>query len=161
VQIVPGGVIALVANNGNNGFPDGHVDTVSVVDLSVDPHRVIDHIVVGDGPEGLAVSPDGRLAVVTLLNGAAPMFEKDWFYHETSQMALLSIDGKSVERIAVIDVGRFAEGVGFSRDGKYLYVGDLLDNQVSIWRVEGRKVTFTGKRIKLPGHVASLRTQLP
>jgi DNA-binding beta-propeller fold protein YncE len=161
VQVVPGGVIALVANNGNNGFPDGHVDTVSVVDLSVNPHRVIDHIVVGDGPEGLAVSPDGRLAVVTLLNGAAPMFEKDWFDHETSQMAVLSIDGKSVERIGVLDVGRFAEGVGFSRDGKYLYVGDLLDNQVSIWQVEGQKVTSTGKRIKLPGHVASLRTQLP
>lgn len=161
VQVVPGGVIALVANNGNNGFPDGHVDTVSVVDLSVNPNRVIDHIVVGDGPEGLAVSPDGRLAVVTLLNGAAPLFKKDWFYHETSQMAVLSIDGKTVERISVMDVGRFAEGVGFSRDGKYLYVGDLLDNQVSIWRVEGQKVTFTGKRIKLPGHVASLRTQLP
>lgn len=161
VQVVPGGVIALVANNGNNGFPDGHIDTVSVVDLSVVPPRVIDHIVVGDGPEGLAVSPDGRLAVVTLLNGAAPLFEKDWFYHETSQMAVLAIDGKSVERIGVVDVGRFAEGLGFSRDGKYLYVGDLLDNQVSIWKVEDRKVSFTGKRIKTPGHVASLRTQLP
>ena len=76
-------------------------------------------------------------------------------------MAVLSINGKTVERIGVMDVGRFAEGVGFSRDGKYLYVGDLLDNQVSIWRVEGRTVTFTGKRIKLSGHVASLRTQLP
>ena len=161
VQVVPGGLIALVANNGNNGFPDGHVDTVSVVDLSLNPHRVIDHVVVGDGPEGLAVSPDGRLAVVTLLNGAAPMFEKEWFYHPTSQMAVMAIDGRSVERIALLDVGRFAEGVGFSPDGRHLYVGDMLDNQISIWRVEGRDVTFTGKRIKVPGHVASLRSQLP
>ena len=41
VQITPNGKLALVANNGNNGFPDGHADTVSVIDLEADPPRAI------------------------------------------------------------------------------------------------------------------------
>jgi DNA-binding beta-propeller fold protein YncE len=61
VQITPNGKLALVASNGNNGFPDGHVDTVTVIDLEVFPPRAIDHVTVGDGPAGLAISPDGTL----------------------------------------------------------------------------------------------------
>src|SRR6266571_8417802 len=33
VDIVPSGKIALVANNGGGGNPDGNTDTVSVIDL--------------------------------------------------------------------------------------------------------------------------------
>ena len=63
VDIVPNGKIALVANNGAAGSPDGNVDTVSVIDLDQNPPRVIDHVVVGDAPEGLAISPKGDLAL--------------------------------------------------------------------------------------------------
>lgn len=47
--------IALLANNGNAGLPDGHVDTISVLALAKRPPRVVRHVVVGDGPEGLAI----------------------------------------------------------------------------------------------------------
>ena len=63
VDIVPNGTIALVANNGAAGSADGNVDTVSVIDLNQNPPRVIDHVVVGDAPEGLAISPKGDLAL--------------------------------------------------------------------------------------------------
>ena len=61
IDITPDGKIALVANVGAGS--DGHVDTVSVIDLEAQPPRVIDHVVVGDAPEGLAVSPTGEIAV--------------------------------------------------------------------------------------------------
>jgi hypothetical protein len=44
------------------GAADGNVDTLSVIDLDASPPRVIDHVVVGDAPEGLAI---GRFATVT------------------------------------------------------------------------------------------------
>lgn len=59
VDIVPSGEIAIVANNGAAGAADGNVDTVSVIDLQQNPPRVIDHVVVGDAPEGFAISPKG------------------------------------------------------------------------------------------------------
>jgi DNA-binding beta-propeller fold protein YncE len=41
------------------GASDGSIDTVSVVDSDANSPRIIDRVVVGDGPEGLAISPKG------------------------------------------------------------------------------------------------------
>ncbi len=56
VAITPDGALALTADNGASGASDGNVDTVSVLDLSSEHPHVIDKVVVGDGPEGLAIS---------------------------------------------------------------------------------------------------------
>jgi DNA-binding beta-propeller fold protein YncE len=61
VAVAPSGKIALTADNGGAGSSDGSVDTVSVVDLEVTPPRITDRVVVGDGPEGLAISPTAML----------------------------------------------------------------------------------------------------
>jgi DNA-binding beta-propeller fold protein YncE len=66
VVVTPNGKLALTANGGA-GSSDGSIDTVSVVDLEANPPRIIDRVVVGDGPEGLAMSPNGDLAVAAIL----------------------------------------------------------------------------------------------
>jgi DNA-binding beta-propeller fold protein YncE len=71
VAVTPNGKLAISANNGNSGAADGQVDTVSVIDLEATPPRVIDHVVVGDGPEGFVISPTGKIAVAMLVGGAA------------------------------------------------------------------------------------------
>ena len=43
------------------------------------------------------------------------------------------------------------EGAVFSDDGKYLYVGNFLDSDMSILRVDGDQLVDTGKRLTLPG----------
>ena len=70
VDVTPDGRLALTADNGNSGAADGQIDTVSVIDLEAKPPRVIDKVVVGDGPEGLTISPTGKLAVAVLLRGS-------------------------------------------------------------------------------------------
>lgn len=160
VQITPNGKLALVANNGNNGFPDGHADTVSVIDLEANPPRTIDHVTVGDGPEGMAISPDGTLAAVPLLQGSAPPFTGKWFFNKKGAIALLRIAGKNVSLIDTVETGRFPEGIGFSKDGKHFYVGDLADNQLSVFQVTADSAKLI-KTIDLGGSPASLRTQLP
>jgi DNA-binding beta-propeller fold protein YncE len=60
VAVTPDGKLALTVDNGNGGGSDGNMKTVSVIDLEANPPRVIDHITVGDSPEGLAISPQGR-----------------------------------------------------------------------------------------------------
>ena len=42
-------------------------------------------------------------------------------------------------------------------DGQYLYVGNFIDQDISILKVDGTTVTNTGKTLKLPGHPASMR----
>ncbi len=60
IVVKPDGKIALTSDNGGAGSSDGSVDTTSVIDLEATPPRVIDRVVVGDGPEGLAMSPKGH-----------------------------------------------------------------------------------------------------
>jgi len=160
IGVTPDGKLALTSDNGNAGRSDGHVDSVSVIDLEANPPRVIDRIVVNEAPEGLAVSPTGEIAVAMLLSGNDGP-KNAWFYHKNGRVAVFKIDGKKVTKVDEVEVGGLPEGAVFSPDGKYLYVGNFNDSDVSILKVDGTKVTDTGKRLKLPGHPASMRGRAP
>jgi DNA-binding beta-propeller fold protein YncE len=155
IVMSPSGSIALTADNGNNGTSDGNVDTVSVIDLTA-PVHVIDHITVPDSPEGLAFSPRGNLAVVAEATGSNHP-KSDWYYHPHGTVTVLRIDGKRVTRLNDIEVGGLPEAICFTPDGRYIYVGNYMDKDFSILRVEGTKVSDTGKRFKVPGQPGSAR----
>jgi DNA-binding beta-propeller fold protein YncE len=156
IAVTPDGKLALTADTGNGGSSDGNVDTVSVIDLEADPSRVIDHVTVGDSPEGLAISPKGDLAVTIEARGSN-MPNTAFFHHSAGAVTALKIDGKKVTNAGDINVGGLPEGAVFSPDGQYLYVGNFMDGDLWVLRVEGSKLTDTTQRIKLPGHPASLR----
>ena len=155
-DITPDGKLALSADNGNAGRSDGHVDTVTVIDIEASPPRVIDKVVVGDAPEGFAISPTGTLAVALLLNGNDAA-KNAWFHNRNGKVAVLKIDGKKVTHVHDIEVRGLPEGAVFSDDGQYVYVGNYQDRDVSILRVEGDRLVNTGKSLQLPGQPASMR----
>ena len=155
VVVSPNGSIALTADNGNNGTSDGNVDTISVVDLT-EPVHVIDHITVPDSPEGLAFSPKGNIAVAVDATGSNHP-KSDWYYHPHGVVVVFKVDGKKVTRLNDIEVGALPEAVAITPDGKYIYVGNYSDKDFSILRVDGTKVTDTGKRFKVPGQPGSAR----
>jgi DNA-binding beta-propeller fold protein YncE len=69
----------------------------------------------------------------------------------------LKVDGKSVTKLDDIVVGALPEAAAFTPDGRYLFVGNYIDQDFSILQVDGTKVTDTGKRFKVPGHPGSAR----
>ena len=158
VQITPDGKLAIVNNIG--GGQDGGVDTVGVIDLEATPPRVIDQVVVGDAPEGLAISPTGGYAASLLLNGTGGTPKTAFYRHEKSYVALLKIEGKSVRKVAQADVGGLAEGIAFSPDGQYLYVGNFVEGNIDILRRDGDTLAKVGSLV-LPGHPASMRGSTP
>jgi DNA-binding beta-propeller fold protein YncE len=155
VVVAPNGKIALLNETGNGGSSDGNVDTTSVIDLEANPPRVIDKVVVGDGPEGLAMSPKGDLAVAAILNGSNS--KKAFFYKKNATLSVLKIDGKKVTKTQDLELGGLTEAVLFTPDGKYILAGNYMTQDFSILKVNGTKVTDTGKRFKVPGHPASAR----
>jgi len=156
VDVTPDGKLAISADNGNSGAADGHVDTVTVIDLEANPPRAIDKVVVGDAPEGFAISPTGKLAVAVLLRGTNAD-KKAFFYNRNATVVALKIDGKKVTRSNEVEVRGLPEGVVFSSDGRYIYVGNFMDKDISILRVDGDQIVNTGKSLALPGHPASMR----
>jgi DNA-binding beta-propeller fold protein YncE len=155
VAVAPGGKIALTSDNGGAGSSDGSVDTTSVIDLEANPPRIIDRVVVGDGPEGLAISPKGDLAVSVILRGSN--MKNAFFYEKNGSVSVLKIDGKKVTKMKDIEVGGLPEAAMFTPDGKYILVGNYLSQDFSILKVDGTIVTDTGKRFQVPGHPASAR----
>ncbi|MBV9530739.1 MAG: YncE family protein [Bradyrhizobium sp.] len=155
IVVSPNGKLALTSDNGGAGSSDGSVDTTSVIDLEATPPRIIDRVVVGDGPEGLAMSPKGDLAVAGILRGSN--MKKAYFYNKNGSLSILKINGKKVTKTQDIEVGGLPEAVVFTPDGKYLLAGNFLTEDFSILRVNDGKVTDTGKRFQVPGHPASAR----
>jgi DNA-binding beta-propeller fold protein YncE len=155
IVVTPNGKLALLNETGNGGSSDGNVDTTAVIDLEANPPRVVDKVVVGDGPEGLAMSPKGDLAVAAILNGSNN--KKAFYYKKNGSLSILKIDGKKVTKTQDIDVGGLPEAVLFTPDGKYILAGNYMTQDFSILKVNGSKVTDTGKRFKVPGHPASAR----
>lgn len=156
--VSPDGALALVVDMGSPTASDGHADSVSVVDLLATPPRVIDRVMVEDGPEGIAISPDGRHAAVAIVQGSNNP-SSEWFHHPRGQIVLLRIDGQRVTRAGAVEVGALPEGVAFSPDSRYLYVGNFLDATLQVLAVGDHGLTDTGTRIPLPGHPASMRAQ--
>jgi DNA-binding beta-propeller fold protein YncE len=156
VVISPDGKVALTADNGNHGTSDGNAKTIGVIDLTQNPIRVINHITVGDSPEGLAISPNGKIAVSIEARGSNQP-NSSWFYHKGGAVSVLKISGTNVTKIGEVTVGQLPEGAVFSADSSHIYVGNFLDSDLSVLAVHGSEVTDTGKKIKLPGQPASMR----
>jgi DNA-binding beta-propeller fold protein YncE len=150
------GKLVLTPDNGNSGRSDGHIDTVTVVDIEANPPRVVDKVVVGDSPEGFAVNPNGRMAVAIMLGGSDGP-KNSWFYHRNGSVVTLKIDGKKVTKTGEVPVGGVPEGAVFSPDGRWLYVGNYTDKNISVLRVDDDKVVDTGVLVPLPGSPASMR----
>jgi DNA-binding beta-propeller fold protein YncE len=156
LEVSPNGQFAITADNGDGGTSDGNVDTVSVIDLTIQPPRVIDHVTVPDSPEGLAISPKSNLAAAVDAYGSNKSHQAI-FYHKDGLVTILRIQGKKLTKLKDIKVGGLPEAACFTPDGKYLLVGNYLDQDFSILRVNGNDVVDTGKRFKVPGHPGSAR----
>jgi len=162
VQVTADGKLALVNHNGNAGSADGQVSTMAVIDLTLDPPREVDQVVVGDGPEGLAVSPTSGYAVTVLTNGSggsAP--DNAFFRHDHAIAVLLQSDGKTVHKVGQTEVGTLVEGIAFSPDGRFLYVANWGEKNLVTYRLDGDKLDEVGTPLKLPGHPASMRSSIP
>jgi DNA-binding beta-propeller fold protein YncE len=105
-------------------------DKLHVIDLEANPPRVIDTLTVGRQPSGMAISPDGRLAIIA--NRA-----------ETS-VSVLSIAGKQVRFEGTVETGDQVTHVAFTPDGKRAMINKASTDQVSFLAIDGAEVTLAG-----------------
>jgi DNA-binding beta-propeller fold protein YncE len=158
VAMAPDGRSALVNNIGNAGQSDGSAKTVSVIDLAGPQAFVREHVSVGDAPEGVAYSPNGKFAAVTILQGSYDAPQTAWFKKEAGAATLLAVSEKSTRVANSVPVGAFPEGIAFAADNQHVYVGNFRSNSISILKVnEADRLVDTGHTIELPGPPASLR----
>lgn len=142
VQVSPKGDIAVVGNQGANG---GDIMPVNVIDLKGKAPRIVHTVDVGQYVEGLAFSPDGNFLAVIAQNGSsvAPTHP---FYNDNGLLVMFRVDGVNLIKLAEVAIGKWPQGVAWSRDGKTLLAQSMVDNALAV-------VSFDGKELKVTGQV--------
>ena len=148
------GSIAVVANIGRG---NGDNDTVSVIDLQAQPFRVVETVVVGQTPEGIALSPDGKLCAVVVMNGSNKPRESP-FHNANGKLLLYRVDGTKLVPAAAAWIGRWSQGIAFSADSRTILVQNMADRDIHVLRWDGSSLQDTGQRIKTNGCPAGIRT---
>jgi DNA-binding beta-propeller fold protein YncE len=154
IDVCAPGAIAVAANIGAG---QGDADTISVIDLQAKPPRVIETITVGQTPEGIICSPDGRFVAVTAMSGSnkAPGSP---FHRANGRVVVFKVDGKQLVKHGEADVGNWSQGAVFCPDGRLLLVQNMVQKDIQILEIGMFGVKDTGERIKLKGGPAGLRT---
>jgi DNA-binding beta-propeller fold protein YncE len=153
-DISPDGAIALVANIGRGA---GDSDTVSVIDLRLAPPRTVNTITVGPVPEGIKLSPDGKWLAVVMHYGSGRPKESP-FRTENGMVALYAVDGTQLRKHGEAKIGAWSQGVVFTADSKTVLVGNMVEKDIAVYRIETSGVVDTGERIKVGGGPAAMRT---
>lgn len=154
VDVTADGKYAVVSNTGamkNNGDAE-------VVIEATGPHpHVIDLMTPGNGPEGFAIAPDGKTAAAPLLLGSGAK-DSDWFKTRDGELVVMSIGrGGKMTVTGQAKLGALPEGVAYSPNGDYLYVGNYLDKDLQVFHLVDGKPVQVGPNIALPGQPASMR----
>jgi DNA-binding beta-propeller fold protein YncE len=163
IDISSDGKWAVVSNVGLAGLPSyagklaGDVDTVTLIDVSHEPFRAVQHITVPSLPEGVAISPDGKWIGVQAMGGSN-LTPDNPGRHSRGKVLLFAIrDGQAV-KVSEAPGGEAAQGIVFTADSKHLIVQFNVEKQLAIFAVNGGHLRDTGERIALTGGPSSLRT---
>lgn len=113
-------------------------NSVSLVDVA--SKKVLFELETGNKPAGIAVSPDGRTALVT-----------HWFGYD---VAILKIEGDSLSIDSRVDVGPEPRGVVIAADGNLAYVAAGIENEVVRLDLRTKKVTGRVKTGREPRNLA-------
>lgn len=147
------GDLAVVANI---GIGQGDSDTASLIDLTAKPPRVVDTVSVGQTPEGLKMSPDGRFVAVTSMNGSNKA-KASPFFADNGLVVILAVDGRKLTKVTEGKVGKWCQGAAWSRDGKTLVVGCMVENELQVFGFDGKELK-AGAPIKVSGGPAGIGT---
>lgn len=152
-DITPDGAVAVVACMGRG---QGDVDTISVIDLCMNPPRTVFTTSVGTTPEGIKLSADGRWCAVVVQEGSNRPSDSP-FYQAHGKLVVFELKGTQLTRIAEAPIGGWSQGVAFSANSRTLLVQNMIEQNLQVFDFDGSTLRETSK-IPLKGGGAAIRT---
>jgi hypothetical protein len=145
IDIAGGGEVAVV---GNAGIGEGDADTISVIDLKLDPPRVVNTYTVGQSPEGVKISPDGKYVAVTVHNGSNKPPSSP-FYNDHGLLQVWSRTGTQLAKVGELPIGHWCQGIAWASNARTLLVQCMVEEEIIVARFSG----LTGKSLQNAGIV--------
>ena len=153
IDLRPQGDLAVVANIGKG---QGDSDTLSLIDLSAEPPRVVDTVSVGQTPEGVFFSTDGCHVGATVMNGSNKAKDSP-FYNPNGNLVLLKVSGKKLVHLASAPIGTWSQGLAFAADGRTVLVQNTAEKQIQVFRIDNEQLKDTGQRLQLKAAPVAMR----
>ena len=159
LDISPKGEVAVVANI---GIGAGDADTISVIDLKLDPPRIVSTLTVGQTPEGIKMSPDGKFVAVTVMNGTNKPLNSP-FFNANGLLQVWARNGTQLTKAGELPIGKWCQGIAWAANGKTLLVQCMVEEEITVVRfsgLSGKSLQKAGT-IKTKGGPAGIRTAEP
>jgi DNA-binding beta-propeller fold protein YncE len=159
IDIAKTGDVAIVGNIGTGG---GDADTISVIDIKATPPRVVNTITVGQTPEGLKISPDGKFVAVTVMNGTNKAANSP-FFNANGKLQVWARNGAQLTKSGELNIGRWCQGIAWKNDNRTMLVQCMAEEEISVVRFSGGTGNSLSKvgSIKTKGGPAGIRTAEP
>ncbi len=153
IDVTPDGKYVVASNTGAHGI---NADAEVTIDTEGAHPHVVAIVAPGNGTEGFAISPDGKWAVTPVIDGSGAKPDA-WEYNKEGYAALMAMGGDgSLTVISTAPIGALPEGLAFSPNSQYVYIGNFIDKNVQIFRIAGDRLVPAGT-LALPGQPASMR----
>lgn len=137
LDITADGTLAAV---GNMGRGNGDIDTVSLIDLTAEPFRTVQTVPAARSPEGLRWSPDGKFLAVAAQDGSS-LPPSSPFYRDHGRLIMFAVENKALRQVADAPIGRWSQGIAFSRDGRTVLVQNMVERNIMVFGWDGQKLT--------------------
>ena len=154
--ISPKGDWAAIANVGMGG---GDSDTIALIDLTLDPPRVVDTIAVGQTPESLTVAPDGKHVVVTVMNGSNKVPGSP-FLNANGRAPVYAVEKMKFRKVADAKVGVWCQGAAWNKTSTLVLVQCMAEQEIQLLKFDGKSLKPAGA-IKVSGGPSGIGTTPP
>ncbi|WP_063689624.1 YncE family protein [Bradyrhizobium stylosanthis] len=144
---------------GNVGAGTGDNDTISLIDMTAKPVRVVSTVSVGQTPEAVKMSPDGNHVAVTVMNGSNKPTASP-FFNDFGLLKVYRISGTELAPVAEAKIGHWCQGMVWSKDSKHVVAQCMVENELIAFSFDGKALTKTST-LKLQVSPAGIRTAEP
>lgn len=138
----------LMLDNGTVKIvPNAAPDTITVIDLTASPPRVVAELAVPTSvvgpPLSVALTPDESLALVTSAQKKDPADPAKVV--DDDRVTVVDLTANPPRVLTTLQAGRQAAGVSVNRQGNLALVANRAEGTVSVFTIEGKTVTPAGK----------------
>jgi DNA-binding beta-propeller fold protein YncE len=138
------------------GMGQGDSDTISLIDLSATPYRVVDTVAVGQTPETISISPDSQFVAVNVMNGTNKPPGSP-FLNAKGYVAIYAAKSGKLAKVAQADVGRWCQGIAWRGDSKFVVVQCMVEQEIQMFDFDGTSLKPAGA-IKVKGGPGGIGT---
>ena len=129
--------------------------TVSVIDVR--SNKLVNSIEVGNTPENLALSADGKYLALTIGNGSSSRPDSPG-YHTFGLLTVYKVDGSNLTKVAEAQTGGWGQGATWNKNHTLILLQSGIDKDIEVYKFDGTSLTKQPTTFKFDSRPGSIAT---